>query len=419
MKDTYDLTVAGGGPAGIGAAIAGARCGLSVLLFEKSNCLGGTMTNGLVNALRTAGDGGGIVWEFWSRLERMGCADIQAEHVRMNLFAARVTLSDMLEEAGVDLSLHTHLAGVEACGCSVAGVQVANKDGLRSVSSSIIVDATGDGDVAAAAGVAYDKGRESDGLLQAVSLNFVLAGVDDDALPDPDEFRETCRAALESGAVEMARPWNVLHCGFAGLGYPAGVRHFQFDMAHRVDGSDATSLSDGERICQQRVLGLWQYLKRTFSAFGNSIVIDVASHLGIRESRRIRGEATLTEGMVMGAARHVDAVSRCSWYMDLHDGQDKHPLGEYRKARRPADGDYYEIPYGCMVPVEVDGLLVAGRCISSTRAANGSLRLQPTCMNLGQAAGTAAALCRERSCQPRELDGVDLRGQLVEQGMEL
>ena len=121
----------------------------------------------------------------------------------------------------------------------------------------------------------------------------------------------------------------------------------------------------------------------------------------------------------MGAIKQPDAVSRCAWYMDLHDGQNKHPLGQYRAARRPPDGDYYEIPYGCIVPLEVDALLVAGRCISSTRPANGSLRLQAVCMNLGQAAGTAAALCLERNCRPRALDGTGLRERLVRNGMEL
>lgn len=190
-------------------------------------------------------------------------------------------------------------------------------------------------------------------------------------------------------------------------------------MAIHVDGSDAASLTRGECLCHRRVLAIWQFLRRNFAAYENSVLIDVASHLGVREGRRIRGLATLTEEMVLGAAKCADGVSRCSWYLDLHDGQDKHPLEEYRAARRPPDGDYYEIPYGCLVPLEADGLLVAGRCVSSTRAANGSLRLQPTCMNLGQAAGTAAALCLAAGTAPRDLDGVALRAALVEQGVEL
>jgi len=149
------------------------------------------------------------------------------------------------------------------------------------------------------------------------------------------------------------------------------------------------------------------------------LLIEKTNCLGVRETRRICGENTLTEEMVLKAVKPRDGVTRCSWYMDLHDGQDKHPIRLYRAARRPADGDYYEIPYGRLVPRKVENLLVSGRAVSSTRAANGSLRLQPTCMNLGQAAGTAAALSVQQTRHPRSIDGARLRQHLIEQGMEL
>ena len=415
----YDVIVVGGGPAGVGAAIAAARHGVSVLLIEKTNCVGGMLTNGLVSMIRTAGDGGGIVRQFWERLEREACAEITETHAWVNPFAARVALLDMLEEAGVDLLLHTHLAGVMTSGDTVTGIQTANKDGLRSASCCIAVDATGDGDVAFMANAPCEKGREDDGYLQAVSLNFVLAGIDEDSLPEREEFQAMCGEALDSGRIQLPPPARTLHFGHSGLGYPRGVRHFQYDMANHIDGSDAASLTEGERICHQRVFAIWKFLRSSFRAFEESIIIDVASHLGVRETRRICGEDTLTEEMVLTVAKPRDGVTRCSWYMDLHDGQDKHPLHLYRAARRPPEGDYYEIPYGCLVPKKTENLLVSGRSISSTRAANGSLRLQPTCMNLGQAAGTAAALSVQQSRCPRSIDGIEVREDLIEQGMEL
>lgn len=419
MKNSYDVIVVGGGPAGTGAAVAAAREGVSVLLIEKTNCLGGMLSNGLVSMIRTAGDGGGIVREFWGRLEQDGCAQITKTHAWINPFAARVILLEMLREAAADLLLHTHLAGVATRDGVVTGIEIANKDGLGSLTCRIAVDATGDGDAAFLAHAPYEKGREGDGFLQAVSLNFVLAGIDEDALPGDAELRAACAEALATGRLRLPPPAKTLHFGFSGLGYPKGIRCFQYDLAHHIDGSDAVSLTEGERICHERVFAVWKFMKANFKAFGKSILIDVASHLGVREGRRICGESTLTEEMVLRAVKRPDGISRCSWYMDLHDGQDKHPIEEYRAARRPPPGDYYEIPYGCLVPKSVENLFVSGRCVSSTRAANGSLRLQPTCMNLGQAAGTAAALCVRESLRPRSLDGARLRAHLVERGMEL
>jgi glycine/D-amino acid oxidase-like deaminating enzyme len=427
MKPARDVIVVGGGPAGTAAAVAAARNGVSVLLVEKTGCLGGMLTGGMVGMIRTAGDRGGIVREFWERLACDGNAVIEdgeywtdpRARVWLDAFAARVELLNLVEESGAELLLETHLAGIESSEGRVSGIRIVNKDGMQALKCRMVVDASGDGDVAAWAGVPFDKGREEDGFLQAVSLNFRLAGVDEGSLPAWSEFHAACRGALEDGTIAVAGPARVVNLGCAIEHMPRGIRHFQFDLAHGVDASEATSLSAGDVLCQRRVHAIWQFLRNRFPAFSESRVVEVASQLGVRESRRIHGLATLTEDTVLGAVKHPDGVSKCCWYMDLHDGQDKHPLDEYRASRRPPVGDYYEVPYGCMVPQGMDGLLVAGRCISSTRPANGSVRLQPTCMNLGQAAGTAAALCCQRNIEPSDLDGVELRRILTEQGADL
>ncbi len=421
----HDVIVVGGGPAGIGAALAAARNGASVLAIEKTNCLGGTLTNSLISMIRTAGDGGGIVNELWQRVVAEGGSSIGDFHATLNPFIARTVLFSMYEQARVDLLLHTHLAETRTDGNRVTGIRYANKDGLTSAHAKVVIDATGDADVAAQAGAPFDKGRD-DGKLQAVSLIFVIANIHEDRLPPKDTFQATCRDAIASGRlapVHLAGGSPIgsrtLNFGKPVPGNPPGIRLFLLDMADDVDASDAAGLTRGERVCNQHVVDIWKFLRDTFDAFADSVIVDVASHLGVRETRRIHGEKQVTEDMVLGALKCDDAISRCSWYMDLHDGQDKHPLNEYRAARHPPDGDWYEIPYGCLVPLEIDGLLVAGRSVSSTRAANGSLRLQPTCMNMGQAAGTAAALCTQRDLQPRRIDGAELNALLKQQGMEL
>ncbi len=419
IPDRCDVFVAGGGPAGIGAAIGAARNGASVLLIEKTNCFGGMLTNGLVHMMRTAGDGGGVIREFWNRLVAEGSAELTDNIVRCDPFQARIVLLNMLQEAGVLFLLHTHLAEAVMDDQTVVGVRVASKDGISEIACEMAVDATGDADLAASAGAPFDKGREPDGFLQAVSLNFILAGIKEDLLPPWEEFKARCKEGFQNGELKLAPPAGTLGKGQSRFRYPSGVRHFQYDVANGIDASDTESLTAGEVICHQRIDRIYRFLRDNFEAYRDCVVIDVASHLGVRESRRIRGLATLTEDMVLGGVKHADGISRCSWYMDLHDGQNKFPLEEYRAARRPPDGDYYEIPYGCIVPQEILGLLVAGRCISSTRPANGSLRLQPTCMNLGQAAGTAAAVAIETKVQPADIDAVELRALLQKQGMEI
>ena len=414
----YDVVVAGGGPAGVGAAAAAARNGARTLLVERSAGLGGMMTSGMVGMIRTAGDNGGVVRELRERLQADGAAWVTETHAWVNHCAARVAALEIVSEAGADVAFWSLVCAVEMDGRRLAAATIADKQGQRRVTAKAFVDATGDGDLAALAGAAFDKGGAA-GQLQAVSLNFQLVGVDAERVPSSEEVSAACADGLAKGELEFPAHIRSTGRGSPRLGHPAGLYHFQTDLAMNVDSCDADSLSAGEALCQRRVLKMWRFLRNRFAAYRDSQIVNIASMLGLREGRRVRGVKTVTEDDVLKARKFPDAVSRCSWYMDLHDGQDKQPIETYRSSRRPPPGDWYEIPYGCLVPVEVDGLLTSGRCVSSTRPANGSLRLQPTCMNLGQAAGVAAALCARQGRQPRDLDGAALNAQLREQGMEL
>ncbi|MCP3967652.1 MAG: FAD-dependent oxidoreductase [Lentisphaerae bacterium] len=377
----YDVIVAGGGPAGIGAAVASARNGAKTLLIEASNARGGMGTNGLVPYIRTAGDNGGIINEYWQR---------------------------MVDE------------GVEMNGSAVSGVYVASKNGRSFFEASMFVDATGDGNLFAWADALFSKGRQEDGRLQAVSLNFQIGGIDREKLPPKEEFKAIVARAIQSGELDMTEyTFRYLSMGAPAPGLPDNIHKYQFDFDFDTDASEAVSYSRGEIICQQRVLQFWRFLKNQITGFENAALVNLASSLGVRETRRIHGLEIMTAEDVMTGRKRPDGICRCSWYMDIHDEQDKIPLKEYCAARACPPGDYFEIPYGCLISPCINNLLGAGRFISSTRAANGAIRLQATCMNTGQAAGTAAAVCHNRKLKAQDLKGSELRTILINQGIEI
>ena len=406
-----DVLVVGGGPAGIGAAVAAARNGAEALLLEGTNCLGGLGTNSLVPMIRTAGDNGGIVREYWELLQSCGGCVINETHANIVPSIGKLAALDMVLSSGAKVHFHTLAEGVKMRNNFIESVYTASKDGRTAITPLIVVDASGDGDIAAWAGNPYEKGSE-DGKIQALSFNFIINGVELDKRPLPEEFKALVRKAVQNGELELPE------YSLKKLALP-GNSKMQIDMAFNIDASTQDGLTQAEIICQKRLFMFWKFLKKYVSGFEKAVLTDIASYAGVRETRRIIGKKTLCEEDVMKGVKHPDGICRCSWYMDLHDGQNKDPLKEYRAARAPAPGDYYDIPYGCLVPLKTENLLLSGRCISSTRAANGSLRLQTSCMNLGQAAGTAAALCAKRKISPATLDPVELRSILKQQKMEI
>jgi ribulose 1,5-bisphosphate synthetase/thiazole synthase len=458
----HDIIVAGGGAAGVVAAIASARNGADILLVERYGFLGGAITGQFVTTLNSFLDMrgrrivGGIPQEVIDWLREMGGA---VGHLQDYLWwsTGSMTLVDpalmkyaMLEmavEAGVKLLLHTTVQDVVVEGDNIKGVIAASKGGTQAILGKLVVDATGDGDVAAAAGAPYVKGR-GDGSMQHVSLMLRMGNVEQEKILDyvrenPGQFiigeNPYGRRSVEETIAQLHDIYQApAMAGFFKLvkeGVEKGEMHsfsprgglclqmtprrgemgvYATNVAN-VDSTDALSLTRAEMELRRQALITVQFLKKYVPGFESAYLIDVAPQVGVRETRRIIGEYVLTEEDVLEGRRFPDVVAKGSHPADIHSPDDPKKVIHLHVK----DGGSYDIPYRCLVPKKVDSLLVAGRCASASHEAMGSARVVGTCMAMGQAAGTAAALCVVDHVVPRLLDVGRLQKRLVEQGAVL
>lgn len=414
----YDIVVCGGGPAGVGAAIAAGRLGRRVLLVEMQSRLGG-----LIAGVPYFCDspGGPIFDELIERLLDLGAAELRVhrDHFHppgryaIDPHAAAAILLEMVREAGVDLLLGTVAESAWLDGGAVAGVLVVNKAGRSLVRARVVIDCTADADIAASAGTPFRQGDPDDGRIQHGNFRWSVEGIDSDSLPPADELEALCREAVGSGAIRM--PDAVY--GFDPDCFPFSRRSGRlvlggWELFH-VDPTDPVQTTETLVQCQLAGLQILRFLRERVPGCAECVMQSPGT-FAPRESRRIVGLYTVTGADVLAGAKFEDGVVPAWFYTDLHDP----PPGpvhtwEHILANQPPPGDWYEIPYRCLVPAEPPGLLVAGRCISADRPAHGSLRIMPTCIFLGQAAGTAAVRAVEASLQPHELDGTALKAELL------
>jgi len=405
-----EVVVVGGGVAGVAAAVSAARCGVETLLIERYGFLGGTATASSVRVfmnfyLKSKPLVGGIMLEVIERLEGLGGYDRRSKVFDPELM--KVVLEDMALESGVKLLYHTEFIDVVMQGNVLRGVVIHNKAGTQLVMSKVVVDATGDGDVAVAAGCPYKMGRDVDGLTQPMTLIFELANVKEEFMPSNDVLNSEFERVKRSGKLDIPRE-NVL---WFKTPYK-GLIFFNTTRIVRVNGTDPDDLTKAEIEGRRQMLSFVSWLKKTFpKAFGDSYIAKSGPQIGVRETRRIVGEYVLTEDDVLSAKKFPDTVCRANYPIDIHN-----PLGEGTVIKHPPRGDYYEIPYRCLVPKSVENLLVTGRCISATHEALAAIRIMPTCIGLGQAAGVAAALSVKLGVRPRYLSVELLRETLKEQG---
>lgn len=429
-----DVAVAGGGPAGFAAAVAAARQGASTWLVEQYGFLGGMVTAGLVLSI-----GGfncwiepyervvaGIAGELIERAAKLGGAeDNEGFVLNTDPEVVKLVCDEMVAEAGVHVLLHSCAVAPYCEGARVRGLIVENKSGRGVILAHAVVDATGDADIATRAGAPFRKSPN----LQPMTLGIILGHVHgsqqeverakvsglkqggefpqvlklsrrEDVMPSSEEMRQ----AREAGRLPVyGGPW------FAGL---HADRVWVNSTRLAGDASDAESLARAEIQGRRDAWTLWRYFRENVPALQDSVILSTGPHIGIRETRQIVGDYQLTAADIRNAARFVDAVALGCWPIDVHPPDNVGVHGCF--IPRP-----YQIPYRVMLPLGVEGLLVAGRSISATQEAMGSTRVAATCMALGQAAGVAAALAACRGVTPRLIDVPGLQASLCEQGTKL
>jgi hypothetical protein len=454
----WDVVVVGGGPAGIAAALSAASMGASTLLLERRGALGGAHTMACSTAAPSAthdraGRSFGGVYRQLSALVSDLAGECGYEHPNKlhspDLW--RLAYHLLLPQTGVHTALHTEAQDVKLENQRIVSVDLSRIAERSSLRARVYVDASGDGHLAYRAGVPYDSGvsaadvrlmldlhliddakaqalRHSIGYTQPMSLMFSLAGVDtaqakawlfrhptgQELGVDPTVFRDPIYQVegMEVGHHgELPLPQHRIL--FGPLASSDEVLVNMTRIAGR-DGSSGDDLTAAALLGYQQVRAMVNVLRRFIPGFGNARLGGIAPEVGVRETRRFRGQYTLTGGDVYLARRCAIRVARGSYPVDIHD-----PSGTSPGVLRPISGDFYDIPYGCLCPESIENLLFAGRCISADYVANSSARVTGTCMLLGQAAGTAAALAASSGIAVQEVPATSVMRNLMAQGVWL
>lgn len=426
----FDIIVLGGGPSGAQAAIAAARSGHRVLLVEKYGFLGGSLTSMGVGPMMSFHNPAGeqvVRGQAEELIQRLMRKNASPGHIPDSVtYCSTVTpfdseilkieLESMFLEAGGQLLYHTHFADAETdTEGNVAAVRLCNKAGLNRYTARVFIDATGDGDVCAALGAKFAQGRSSDCATQPMTMNLKVGNVDMEAvrqnvLDDPDDFefdlgtneglkrlRETSRVSLkaytqtwkeakERGEVTVPREFVL----FFETATP-GVVIVNTSRIQGLDGTNPYDLSKAEVIGRQQNQEIFHFLKAHCKGFGNSIQMDGASQIGVRETRRIQGLYTLTADDILHETAFEDAIALGGYPIDIHSPDKAETHSDHL-----AENTRYRIPMRCLLLKTPSNVIVSGRCISATHEAMAAFRVSPIVMAIGQAAGIMAAVAVEQ-----------------------
>ena len=417
----YDVTVVGSGPAGVCAAVAAARKGAKVAIVERYGALGGNLTIGAVGPLMGSVAKGTMRDELGGML-RVAHNNMQATngHVHDMQNAKRLILEFLLD-AGVTIYIQTTVVDVIKDGDTLTGLVVSRKEGLGVIESKQFIDASGDGDVAAFSGAPWEMGRKSDGLSQPVTLMYVLTGVDDSralcCYGEEDNVQFNGERFLDFTARCCEQGILPRNCSSVRL-YPTvnpGERLVNTTQCNYINPLNTEDLVKAEVVLRKQIDEITNFLRQYLPGYENCSVKFSADTMGVRETRRVMGGYVLSVEDLREGRRFEDVVvHKANFTVDIHNpdgGGQAEGLAEVVKP--------YDIPYRCLVPQNVDNLLVTGRCISATHEAMASFRIMTVCMALGEASGIAAAIAAEQGVTPRQLDVKLVQEALTAKGADL
>lgn len=409
----YDVIVAGSGPAGTAAAVMAGRMGAKVLIIEWNNAIGGISTSGMMSHW-TGSVTSPMYTEILQRSANMNEGEQKGKIQQyINPENLKSVYLDMLKDANVDVLLYTFVCGVVMEGDQLTGVITESKSGRRVFRSKVVVDGTGDGDVAAFAGVEYHKGRESDGKMQPTTLMFKVAGVDMSRAVLLGSFESTYQT--EKGELQALAKEHIPYPAGHLLAYKStlpGIVTCNMTNCTDIDGTKAEDLTRAEIVCRSQMPAIVKYLREFVPGFENCYIISAGSMMGVRETRHFKGVYTLNENDILTAKVFDDWVVRGAHFnFDVHNmtGSGLDATGVQKHWTQPKG---YTIPYGCLVPEKINGLLLSGRNISGTHIAHSNYRVMPICVGIGAAAGVAAATAIKKGVQVRDIKGEELQDRL-------
>jgi hypothetical protein len=426
----YEVVVLGGGPAGIAAAVAAARAGRSTLLIERYGFLGGMGTAaGVTNfcGLHANVHGDirqvvhGVADDLLSRIDRLGGLN-EPHHLFGKIVAQaydtaayKIAADDLMVSAGVKVLFHALAAGVVMDSANrVKALLIETKSGRGAVSGRCFIDCSGDGDLAAWAGAPYDKG-DGEGNFLYPSTMFRINGVD--PVRAGRAWEVIPRLMLEAeaaGRYKFPRKTPIIRPQKSGIEWRVNLTQLANAQGNAMDGCDANELSEAEMLGRRQIADVANFLKKV-PGFEKSYIVDIATQVGIRETRRVRGHYLLTETDVLECASFADTVGVNGWPLELHLKGDV----ELRWPKIPESRGFNHLPYRMTVPLGQNNLWVAGRCASMSHEAQSAARVTGACFVMGQAAGIAAHLALQAGCAAADVDVSALQARLERDGAYL